>query len=268
MTSTRLSSLAGTLALAVLANAAPAPAQTAAGPSSEATTGAQQGSAEYERAVAIMSDGVSSDTEWISLKAWELAATLSTPELAAKAREAAHSPDRYTVALAIETLARIDVAGNKDIFLGALGSPFRTVRTRAIRALSTLATPEVVHPLGKVVATDSDPDLRALAAEGLGRAGGPVATEVLRRALNDPAQEVREAAVSALVAAGDQEIGSLLIARLSAARDDSLCGVLKLVSLVPEPELIPKLAPWLDSPAIDIRLCAATAVLKLSEPHR
>jgi HEAT repeat protein len=248
-------------ALVPLVHAGPAPAQTTVDAGLAA-------SAACRRAAAVMVEGLSAENESVRLRAWELGAGLATPDLEETARKGAESPDRYERTLALEMLARVDVAGNRDLFLQALDSPFRSVRVRAVLALATLDTPEVAARLARVLAEDPDLDVRALAAAGLARSAGPEARAALRQAVADPRPVLQEAAVRALVAAGDSEVGADLLRRVAGATDADACRLLDLAGLVPDPGLAPALARLLDHPSPKVRLSAAAALLHLAERAR
>ncbi|HPW55936.1 MAG TPA: HEAT repeat domain-containing protein [Thermoanaerobaculaceae bacterium] len=221
-----------------------------------------------EHATAVLAEALTTEVEGVRLNAAALAAGLSTPGLEAAARTLAASPDRVARALALELLARIDVAGNRDLFEVAMTSPFRVVRVRAVRALATLKEQAEVRLLAAMLADDSDPDLRALAAGALGATGGEEARAALRRALADPHPVVQAAVVEALVASGEREIGFELLGRVHGAAPAEICRLLGLVAAVPDRELIPRLATLLASPEPSVRVAAAAAILRIDERTR
>lgn len=215
------------------------------------------------KATEVLAEALAADAEGARLQAALLAAELSTPGLEAAARALAVSPDRYERGLALELLSHIDVAGNRDLFEAALTSPFRSARVRAVRALATLKDPGLVGPLTAMLANDADPDIRALAAEALGGTGGEHASAALRRALDDPHPVVQAAAVEALAAASDQEVGFELLGRVEGAAPQDARRLLGLVSLVPNRELIPLIGELLASPEQSVRIAAAAAILRI-----
>lgn len=215
------------------------------------------------KATEVLAEALTADAEGARLQAAKLAAELSTPGLEAAARALAASPDRYERTLALELLSRIDVEGNRDLFEAALTAPFRSVRVRAVGALATLKDPGLEGQLAAVLADDSDPDIRALAAEALGGTGGEQATAALRQALDDPHPVVQAAAVEALAAAGDHEVGFELLGRVESAAPPEARRLLGLTALVPDRELIPRIGELLASPEQSIRIAAAAAILRI-----
>jgi len=221
-----------------------------------------------ERAAAVLRDAVAGKEEGARLFALEKAATLRVSGLEEAARRAATSSDRVERSLALEILARIDVAGNGDLFLGALDSPFRSVRLRALKALVMLPDPSFAPRLIEVLEHDPDPDLRALAARGLGLPGAPEARAALRGALANGHPVVQAAAARALVAGGDLGIGRELLARARVATGTERRKLLGLVALVPDPGLVPPLAELLEDSDSVVRVAAAAAILSILEQSR
>lgn len=224
---------------------------------------AQGDDAGVARATEVLAEALTADAEGVRLQAAILAAELSNPGLQSAARTLAASPDRYERSLALELLAHIDVEGNRDLFEAALTSPFRSVRVRAVGALATLKDPGVEGQLASVLAGDSDPDIRALAAEALGGTGGEHAATALRRALDDPHPVVQAAVVEALAAAGDHEVGFELLGRVGSAAPPEARRLLGLTALVPNRELIPLIGELLASPEQSVRVAAAAAILRI-----
>lgn len=220
------------------------------------------------RATHELAGALTAQAEGSRLQAVELAAGLSSPGLEAAARSLAASPDRFERSLALELLAHIDVARNRDVFEAALTAPFRSVRVRAVQALATLKDPGATRLFSTMLADDRDPDLRALAAGALGATGGEDARAALRRGLTDPHPVVQAAVVEALAASGDHEVGFEVLGRVQGVPPPEACRLLGLVALVPDRELIPRLAELLSSPAPDIRVAAAAAILRIDERAR
>jgi HEAT repeat protein len=107
---------------------------------------------------------------------------------------------RYHAARALARLGE-DAAPAVSALAAALRDDDWEVRTESLRALSnagsaaSAALPGIVGVLGQ----DADPQVRAAAAWALGALGpAPGAADALRRALSDPAAEVRRAAGAVL----------------------------------------------------------------------
>lgn len=220
------------------------------------------------KATALLAEAMEAPEEAVRLQAVELAAGLSSPGLEAAGRRAAASPDRVEQSLALELLGRIDVAGNRDLFVAALTSPFRSVRVRAVEALGTLKDHELVVPLTSVLEHDPDPDVRALAAEALGAVGGQAERSALRRALGDPHPVVQLAAVLGLAQGGDLEVGFELLNRANGTGPAEAVRILGLVGQVPNRALVPGLVTLLSSPVAAVRVAAAAAILRIDERAR
>jgi HEAT repeat protein len=251
MSPSRLLAVGAACLVTVAAMASPPPAQSA-----------------EERATEVMSQALLSPDWGLRMESWHLAAPLSAAGLEAAARHGADSPDRDERALALELLARIDVARNRDIFQRELDSSFRSVRVRAIRALTRLADPALIPLFERVLAKDTDPDLRALAAEALGHPWAGAARPALRRAVADPRPVVQQAAVRALVATGDLSIGHELLSRALDLESEEVVRLVGLVALVPDRALVPRLAEMLSRPDAGVRVAAAAAILTIADASR
>lgn len=212
---------------------------------------------------ALLRLGMASDDSflrWYSLRA---ARTLNDPELVAAARPLVDANDRYVQSLSLEFLAETDPQGNRDAFVRALDSPFRTVRIRALRALEKLKDPTLVTRLGTLLTGDPDAELRAMAARALGEMGSKQAVPVLSLALDDSSPVVQEEAVRGLVALGDPRVVRTLKKRLAEAPPKERTKVVRLAALVPDASLIPSLGPLLADGDPEVRAFAASAILTI-----
>jgi HEAT repeat protein len=212
---------------------------------------------------ALLRLGMASDDSflrWFSLRA---ARELNDPELVAAARPLVDANDRYVQSLSLEFLAETDLAGNRDVFVRALDSPFRTVRIRALRALRKLEDPTLVTRFGTVLTGDPDAELRAMAASALGETGAKPAIPVLSLALDDPSPVVQEEAVRSLVVLGDQRVVGTLKKRLAEAPPKERTKVVRLAALVPDASLIPSLGPLLADGDPEVRAFTASAILSI-----
>ncbi|HVN83503.1 MAG TPA: HEAT repeat domain-containing protein [Candidatus Binatia bacterium] len=212
--------------------------------------------------LAVSLQSTDSYQQWFALRATQ---PLNDKQLADKVRALARSDDRYVRSLAIEALAALDPAGNRDELLAALDSPFRSVRLRALRGLVTLKDPALAERFTEVLSSDADPDLRAFAGRGLAEMGGPVATAGLYRALDDPIGAVQEEAVRALVTLHDPGIGDVMRRRLADHPLEMRVRIVRLAGLVPDRELVRDLGPFLADSNPEVRAYAAGAVLSILE---
>jgi HEAT repeat protein len=221
-----------------------------------------------ERAAEVLREAAAGKDEGARLFVLEKATTVRVPGLEASARQAASSADRVARTLGLELLAAIDAAGNREVFLEALGSPYRSVRLRALRALLTLSDAGLATRFVEVLEKDPDPDLRALAARGLRPPCTPEAQAALRRAVATGHPVVQTAAVRALVANGDFEVGLELLERARGAFGAERRRLFDLVGLVPDPDLVPLLGKLLEDPDRELRAEAAAAILSSLGPSR
>jgi len=211
----------------------------------------------------LLRTSIESDQESLRWSGLRAARALSDRELAAAARQCVPKDGRYATALALELLAHTDVAAYRDVFLSVLSSPFRTVRLRALRALAGLKDPGLADRFAKVLTSDPDPELRAIAAEALGQTGAPKTTPALYRALDDPEAVVRQEAVRALVAIHDPGTAGAIKRRLSEAAPDRRVEIIRLAALVPDVDLARALGPLLGDPDARVRDYAAGAILSI-----
>src|SRR5208283_4827000 len=103
---------------------------------------------------------------------------------------------------------------------------------------------------------DSDDDVRAEAARGLGDHEGTDAALALVDALDDPSQAVRDAVAEALANRGDPAIGTALLARLSHADAFVRAGVLRAMRDLALPEASAPAVIALTDSAPEVRLQA------------
>lgn len=199
---------------------------------------------------------------WLGLRA---ARSLADPAVAAAARELLPTAGRYEMALALEVLANGDIAASRDAFLAALGSPFRTVRLRALRALAQLRAPALADRFAAILVSDPDPELRAFAARALAQTGAAATAPALYRAMDDPESLVRQEAVRALVVLRDPGIAGALRRRLGEVAPDERVRIIRLAALVPDRDLTQALGPFLCDTDAEVRAAAAGAILSIVE---
>jgi HEAT repeat protein len=97
-----------------------------------------------------------------------------------------------------------------------LNDPEGRIRRRAALAIGRVHLPAGIVPLANLLSSESDPEVRQMAAFGLGLIGRQEATGVLRNALADPSPIVRGRAAEALGLIGDtgsaEAIGAMVAA--------------------------------------------------------
>jgi len=106
--------------------------------------------------------------------------------------------NRDVRATALNALVGLAVPDRTDLVLGALQDPDGFVRATAAKLLGDLGDGAHVGALADVLLEDPDPVTRQRAAESLVRLKGDRAVEALARALHDPMERVRMAAVDGL----------------------------------------------------------------------
>lgn len=211
----------------------------------------------------LLAESLQSEEEAKRMMALRAAASVPDPAIADTVRPTALSHDRYERSLALDVLATADPKGSRAEFLAALDSPYRTVRLRGLLALAAVRDPALADRFAQTLSTDPDPDLRALAARALGSTGGADVRPPLYAALDDSAEVVRRAAVTALAALADEVLAAELERRLAQAPARERAGVISLIAVVAEPRLVTTLAPYLEDPDSRVRIAAAAAILTI-----
>ncbi len=199
---------------------------------------------------------------WVALRA---ATELRDPWIAAAAQPMCESTDILEQVLALELITNTDAARGRAQFLTALQSPDRAVRLRGLLGLEKIGDPETTLEIARHLTDDDDPDLRAVAARALGSIGDPAAVPALYSAVGDPHATVRRAAVAALVETGDTDIGRYLVSRLQHGNPSETLPLLRLLTLVRDPLLVPELEPFLRHDLEEARAWAAAAILAALE---
>ncbi len=137
-------------------------------------------------------------TEIVQLAAVKALGVLDTPRAREALAEVAHSPSDRVRAAVMQAIA-LSEAGRPVLEAGlADSSPW--VRLYACRGLAVLAPhPQSIARLLDVARNDSALHVRLTAIEALGTLGGASVQEPLQTLLDDPAADVREAALRALL---------------------------------------------------------------------
>jgi HEAT repeat protein len=179
------------------------------------------------------------------------------------------SPDFIERVLALEVIANTNPRLGKAAFLNALTSGERSLRLRGLLGLAALGDTESVPHLVEIMKNDPDPDLRVAAAQALGDMGDLRASVALYEGIESNYPPMREQAVLALVAIGDDGVGGYLIDRLENDHNPGRNEVLRLLALVPDRSLISAIEPFLAHEDRVTRVLAAAAILSILEgpPH-
>ncbi len=219
--------------------------------------------AELARTLLITS--VRSDNTYLRWYALQASLPLNDRAIAAAVRPQSKAVDRYEQSLALEIIGRVDPAGSREELLAGLDSPYRAVRLRALDGLGKLKDPALAERMASVLTGDPDPDLRSLAARALAETGAAAATAMLHRALVDPLPVVQEEAVRGLVALRDPELLTLVRRRLADNPQEQRVATIRMAGLVPDPQLIDDLGPYLGDGDAKVRAFAAASILAILE---
>jgi HEAT repeat protein len=180
---------------------------------------------------------------------------------------AAGSHDRYERTMALDASSPGPDRG-RAVLLEALESQYRGHRLRALHALEEMRDPALAEAFTRRLRTDSDEDLRALAARALSRTGAPSAAATLQAALQDSSPMVRAEAVRGLVRLGSAAVTPLVEQRLATARPERLVEEIRLAGLVPDPALAVRLARYLEDAEPQVKMSAAAAILAIVNASR
>ncbi len=175
------------------------------------------------------------------------------------------SPDVLEQALALEIVINTNPVLGRAAFLEALSSEERALRLRGLLGLTALGDSDTIPDLVKIMTDDPDPDLQVAAARALGAIGDIKASISLFGAIDNKFPAVREQAVLALIAIGDQDLGQHLIDRLRKGLFPGEVEILRLMALVPDPSMVSVIEPYLMDSDPAKRTLAAAAILSILE---
>lgn len=210
--------------------------------------------------------GDDSPARWLGLYA---ARQLRQPWIAAPLIDLCDSPDLTERVLALEAVTNSNPAKGKSAFAAAIDSEHRSIRLRGVLGLMALRDTSMAPELVTIMLEDEDPDLRAAAARALGEIGAVTASIPLYESVMESQYApVREQAVLALMALGDEQVGVYLVEQLKSDRGPGEEELLKLLALIPDPDLIPDLTPYLEHDYLEIRIQAAATILSILEKTR
>lgn len=199
------------------------------------------------------------------IPAMRVARFLDEPWFAELALPYCQSPDFVERVLALEAVTRSNPALGREYFLKALTSGERALRLRGVLGLAAGGDPSTAPELVKILREDLDPDLQAAAARALGQIGDIDSATHLYDAIEDSYPPVREQAILALVAIGDEGLRSNLIDRLKNHHTPGEKEILRLMALVPDPDLVAFIEPYLMNEDHEKRTLAAAAILSILE---
>lgn len=249
----------------------PVPQKTEA---TSAETGARTSLRPFQRAAAsearrVLESALAGDdgpAKWLGLYAVR---QLRQPWIAASLLRLCDSPDLTERVLALEAVTNSNPAKGKSAFAAALESEHRSIRLRGVLGLTALRDTSMAPDLVTIMLEDEDPDLRAAAAHALGEIGAVTASIPLYESVMESQYApVREQAVLALMALGDEQVGVYLVEQLKTDRGPGEEELLKLLALIPDPNLIADLTPYLEHEFLEIRIQAAATILSILEKTR
>ena len=207
-------------------------------------------------------DSDNGNIRWNALRA---ARTLNEPWIAEIVLPLCDSPDIIEQVLALEVVGNTDPVLGKTAFLDVLTSGERSLRLRGLLGLGALGDGDTVPNVVEIMNEDPDPDLRAAAARALGDIGDARASIPLYEAIESPFPPIREQAVEALMAVGDEGVGEYLVGRLREDDDPGELEILGLLALIPDPSLVGLIEPFLKHDDTNIRTMAAVAIFSILE---
>jgi HEAT repeat protein len=208
---------------------------------------------------------LASDNGNVRWDALREARSLNEPWIAEIVHPLCDSPDIIERVIALEVVANTDPRLCKAAFLDVLTSGERSLRLRGLLGLGALGDGDTVTDLVEIMKDDPDPDLRVEAARALGDIGDARASIPLYEAMESPFPPVREQAVIALMAIGDEGVVEYLVGRLRDDDDPGEREILRLLALIPDPSLVGLIEPFLEHDDTDVRTLAAVAIFSILE---
>ena len=170
-------------------------------------------------------------------------------------------PNRDVRATALNALVELEVADAAQLALDGLRDGDGFVRATAAKLLGDLGSAESAETLDDVLLEDPDPIARQRAAEALTRLGGSAAVAALTRALADPIERVRRAAVNGVRELDPAFARDELIQLL---HSDSVWEIRALVAhalgLTGDPDVLPELEKARDDPNEFVRSAVSNAL--------
>jgi HEAT repeat protein len=212
-----------------------------------------------------MEQALESDVAYVRSDALREARKLDESWIAELALPRCESPDLTERSIALEVVSSSDPSMGREAFLEALESDERNIRLRGLLGLEQLADEGTVNEVVEILRNDPDPDVREVAARTLGVIGSDLAHDALIEALDSDHPALREQAVLSLVAIGDGELGELLLERLDATEFPGEVNLLRMLALIPDPALVPRIKPFVHHSSEEVETSAAAAILTILE---
>jgi HEAT repeat protein len=170
-------------------------------------------------------------------------------------------PDRDVRATALNALVGLAVPESKDLALDALDDSDGFVRATAVKLLGDLGDPDHVGAIARVLTEDPDAVARQRAAESLTRLEGEEAVQALARALADPMERVRMAAVQGL---SKLDPGFATDELVRVLHDDAVWEIraeaARALGLTGDPEIVAELEAALEDPNEFVRSAVENAL--------
>jgi cellulose synthase operon protein C len=138
------------------------------------------------------------------------------------------------------------------------------IRAAAAQALGRCAEPGVANVIEEAASDEADPRVCRALYRALGRIGGDAAVRVLHEALDDEDPETRVTVIEALGATRSPHAIPHLDRMLAGSAAESLAAIGALGD-IPDPGAVSLIEPFLRSPDVERRRAAASAVLPASE---
>jgi HEAT repeat protein len=107
-----------------------------------------------------------------------------------------------------ETIAEFQAPLASTVLIAGLNDQDRDVRTTCCRKLGERQDGTAVATLGRIVASESDPEVRMAAIEALGRIKSPASVQALAAAVKDRDPAMQYAGVLAMQEASGEELGN------------------------------------------------------------
>jgi HEAT repeat protein len=150
------------------------------------------------------------------------------------------------------------------LLLVSLGDPHPRVRREAVKALSGAADPVAIEAIGRAATKGATEDVRAGAAETLGRIKSSSSSEPLKAALKDPSPKVRACALSALQSMADPSTAGLVVERLKDSAPLVRAAAAEALAAVDPAQAARLLPPCLADRDYEVRIAAVESLPRIA----